>query len=278
MKPRAARKRLDLLLVERSFADSPQKAMAMILAGEVQVEGQRAGKAGMPVANDARIEIVSRAQKFVSRGGMKLEGALEDFAIDPSRCVCLDIGASNGGFTDCLLHHGAARVYAVDVNVEQLDWKLRQNPHVTAIERNARELRKEDLPESIDLVVMDVSFISVCKVIAPAMTVTKASADFLILIKPQFELRRQEIARGTARAILRTLPETGSGILAFLPGEAEIRRGIVVDQKRHDQAIRSVREHVESLDLECLGVRPSRLLGAEGNQEYFLHARKKALE
>ena len=250
MKPKAARKRLDLLLVERNFADSPQKAMAMILAGEVQVEGQRAGKAGMPVANDARIEIVSRAQKFVSRGGMKLEGALEDFAIDPSRCVCLDIGASNGGFTDCLLHHGAARVYAVDVNVEQLDWKLRQNPHVTAIERNARELRKEDLPESVDLVVMDVSFISVCKVIAPAMTVTKTSADFLILIKPQFELRRQEIARG----------------------------GIVKDQNLHDQAVRSVREFVESLSLDCPGVRPSRLLGAEGNQEYFLHARKKALE
>ena len=250
MKARAARKRLDLLLVEPSFADSPQKAMAMILAGEVQVEGQRAGKAGMPVANDARIEIVSRARKFVSRGGLKLEGALEDLAIDPSGRVCLDIGASNGGFTDCLLQHGAARVYAVDVNVEQLDWKLRQNPHVTAIERNARELHKEDIPESVDLVVMDVSFISVCKVIAPAVTIAKARADFLILIKPQFELRRREIARG----------------------------GIVEDQKLHDQAVRSVREFVESLDLDCLGVRPSRLLGAEGNQEYFLHARKKALE
>jgi 23S rRNA (cytidine1920-2'-O)/16S rRNA (cytidine1409-2'-O)-methyltransferase len=250
MKPRAARKRLDLLLVERGCAESPQKAVAMILAGEVHVDGQQAEKAGMPVANDARIEIVSRARKFVSRGGVKLEGALEDFAIDPSGCVCLDIGASNGGFTDCLLHHGAARVYAVDVNVEQLDWKLRQNPHVTAIERNARELRKEDLPESVDLVVMDVSFISVCKVIAPAVTVTKARADFLILIKPQFELRRQEIARG----------------------------GIVEDQKLHDQAVRSVREFVESLGLDCLEVRPSHLLGAEGNQEYFLHARKKALE
>jgi len=250
MKPKAARKRLDLLLVERSFADSLKKAIAMILAGEVQVDGRRAEKAGMPVAKNARIEISSRAQKFVSRGGLKLEGALEDLAIDPSGRVCLDIGASNGGFTDCLLQHGAARVYAVDVNVEQLDWKLRQNPHVTAIERNARELHKEDLPESVDLVVMDVSFISVCKVIAPAVTVTKARADFLILIKPQFELRRQEIARG----------------------------GIVEDQKLHDQAVRSVREFVESLDLDCLGVRPSRLLGAEGNQEYFLHARKKALE
>src|SRR5438445_1280957 len=234
MKPKASRKRLDLLLVERGFAGSPQKALAMILAGEVQVDGQRVEKAGMPVAEDARIEIISRLQKFVSRGGAKLEGALEDFAIGPAGRVCLDIGASNGGFTDCLLQHGAARVYAVDVNVEQLDWKLRQNPRVIPIVRNARELHKEDLPESVDLVVMDVSFISVCKVIAPAVTVTKARADFLILIKPQFELRRQEIARG----------------------------GIVEDQKLHHQAVRSVREFVESLGLDCLEVRPSKLLGA----------------
>jgi len=250
MKPKAVRKRLDLLLVERGCADSPQKAMAMILAGEVQVEGHRAEKAGMPVAKDAHIEIISRTQKFASRGGVKLEGALEDFAVDPSGRACLDIGASNGGFTDCLLQHGAARVYAVDVNVEQLDWKLRQNPRVTPIERNARELRVEDLPQAVDLVVIDVSFISVRKVIAPAVAVTKPSADFLVLIKPQFELRREEIAHG----------------------------GIVEDQKLHDQAIRSAREFVESLGLDCLGVRPSRLLGAEGNQEYFLHARKKTLE
>src|SRR3981081_1910943 len=112
MKPKAGRKRLDLLLVQQGFADSPQKAMAMILAGEVQVNGQRAEKAGMPVVEDARIEVISRVQKFVSRGGTKLEGALEDFAIEPAGCVCLDVGASNGGFTDSLLHPGAARVYA----------------------------------------------------------------------------------------------------------------------------------------------------------------------
>src|SRR6266853_4837858 len=249
MKPRAARTRLDLLLVERSFADSPQKAMAMILAGEVQVEGHRAEKAGMPVAKDAHIEIISRAQKFASRAGVKLEGALEDFAVDPSGRACLDIGASNGGFTDCLLQHGAARVYAVDVNVEQLDWKLRQNPLVTPIARNARELRVEDLPETVDLVVIDVSFISVRKVIAPAVAVAKPGAAFIILIKPQFELRRDEIAHG----------------------------GIVKDQVLHDRAIQAVRKQVESVGLECLGVRPSRLVGAEGNQEYFLHARKKGL-
>ncbi len=250
MKPKAGRKRLDLLLVERGCAGSSQKALAMILAGEVQVDGQRVEKAGMPVPDDARIEITSRLQKFASRGGTKLEGALEDFAIEPAACVCLDIGASNGGFTDCLLQHGAARVYAVDVNVEQLDWKLRQNPRVIPIERNARELRVEDLPESVDIVVIDVSFISVRKVIAPAIAAAKPRAGFLILIKPQFELRREEIGPG----------------------------GIVRDKVLHDKAILTVRECVESVGLEYLGVRPSRLLGAEGNQEYFLHARKKALE
>ena len=162
----------------------------------------------------------------------------------------MDIGASNGGFTDCLLQRGAVRVYAVDVNMEQLDWKLRQNPRVVPIARNARELRVEDLPESVDIVVIDVSFISVRKVIAPAMATAKLRADFLILIKPQFELRREEIGPG----------------------------GIVRDQKLHDKAILAVRESVASVGLEYLGVRPSHLLGAEGNQEYFLYARKKTLE
>jgi 23S rRNA (cytidine1920-2'-O)/16S rRNA (cytidine1409-2'-O)-methyltransferase len=250
MKAKAGRKRLDLLLVQRRFAGSPQKAMAMILAGEIYVNGQRAEKAGMSVVEDARIEVISRVQKFVSRGGTKLEGALEDFGIKPAGCVCLDIGASNGGFTDCLLQHGAVRVYAVDVNVEQLDWKLRQNPAVIPIERNARELRTEDLPESADFVVIDVSFISVRMVIAPAAAAAKPRAAILILIKPQFELRREDIGPG----------------------------GIVKDKKLHDQAILTVRQCVESLGLDYLGVRPSGLLGAEGNQEYFLHSRKKALE
>src|SRR5467141_2915290 len=250
MKLKAARKRLDLLLVERGCADSPQKAMAMILAGEVLVDGQRVEKAGMSVSEVARIEITSRLQKFVSRGGVKLEGALEDFAIEPAGSVCLDIGASNGGFTDCLLQHGAERVYAVDVNVEQLDWKLTKDSRLIRIKRNARELRSDDLREQVGLVVIDVSFISVRKVIAPALDLARPGAVFLILIKPQFELRREEIGPG----------------------------GIVKDKKLHDKAILTVRECVESVGLDYLGVRPSRLLGAEGNQEYFLHARKKPLE
>src|SRR5260370_30700422 len=250
MKPKAVRKRLDLLLVERRCTDSVQKALSMILAGEVHVDGRRAGKAGMPVAEDARVEVTSRVQKFVSRGGTKLEGALQDFGIDPVGCVCLDIGSSHGGFTDCLLQHGAARIYATDVNVEQLDWKLRQNPRVVPLERNARELKVEDIPESVDIVVIDVSFISVRKVIVPAVALAKPGADSLVLVKPQFELRREEI---------------GSG-------------GIVKDQKLHDRAIQSVRKYIESVGLSCLACQPNRALAADGNQEYFLHARKKTLE
>ena len=250
MKPKPARKRLDLLLVERGLAESPQKAQAMILAGEVRVDGKRVDKAGVPVNEDSGLEVTSRQQKFVSRGGFKLEGALADFAIDPAGCVCLDVGSSNGGFTDCLLQHGATRVYALDVNVEQLEWKLRQDPRIIRIERNARELREDDVPEKVGLVVIDVSFISVRKVIAPALAVAKPGATLLILIKPQFELRREEISPG----------------------------GIVKDKTLHQKAILAVREHATSLGLECLDVRPSHLLGAEGNQEYFLHARKKSME
>lgn len=249
MKPKASRKRLDLLLVERGFAESPQKAAALILAGEVLVEGRRADKAGTAIVEDARIEIVSRQQKFASRGGLKLEGALEDLAIDPAGRVCLDIGASNGGFTDCLLQRGAIRVYAVDVNVEQLDWKLAKDPRVISIKRNARELRPDHMPEAVDLVAIDVSFISVQKVIRPAVAAAKPGAVLLILIKPQFELRREEVGPG----------------------------GIVSDRLLHDQAIHAVRKSVEAAALEFLAVRPSRLLGVEGNQEYFLHARKKTV-
>jgi 23S rRNA (cytidine1920-2'-O)/16S rRNA (cytidine1409-2'-O)-methyltransferase len=250
MKPKPARKRLDLLLVERGLAESPQKAQAMILAGEVRVDGKRADKAGVPVNEESGLEVTSRQQKFVSRGGFKLEGALADFAVDPAGCICLDIGSSNGGFTDCLLQRGAARIYALDVNVEQLDWKLRHDPRIVRIERNARELREDDVPEKVDLVVFDVSFISVRKVLAPASATAKPGSTLLILIKPQFELRRDEIGPG----------------------------GIVKDETLHQKAILGVREHVTSLGLECLAVRPSHLLGAEGNQEYFLYARKKSME
>jgi len=241
--------RLDALLTSRGLAESSQKAAAMILAGEVRVDGERMQKAGAAVAEDARIEITSRERKYVSRGGLKLEGALEDFAVDPAGRVCLDVGASTGGFTDCLLQHGAARVYAVDVDVKQLDWKLQQDSRVVRTERNARELRREDLPETPSLVVVDVSFISVSKVLAPACGVAEPGADFLILVKPQFELPRELIGPG----------------------------GIVKDKALQEKAVQKIREQAASLGLECLASKPSRVLGAEGNQEYFLHARKKTI-
>jgi 23S rRNA (cytidine1920-2'-O)/16S rRNA (cytidine1409-2'-O)-methyltransferase len=249
MKSKVVRKRLDLLLVERHLADSQQKAQAMILAGEIQVDGASAAKAGMLVRNNANIEVTSRQQKYASRGGVKLEGALQDFSVDPTGKVCLDVGSSTGGFTDCLLQHGAARVYAVDVNVDQLAWKLSQDPRVIRIERNARELKLTDIDDPIDLAVVDVSFIAVSKVLPAIASAVKPAADLLILIKPQFELPREDVGPG----------------------------GLVTDEALHQKAIAAVRHSAQTAGLECLEVRPSHLTGAEGNQEYFLHARKKTL-
>lgn len=248
MNAKSQKKRLDVLLVERGLAESRQKAQAMILAGEVAVNGAKEAKAGAQITESARIEVTSRLQKYASRGGLKLEGALEDLSVNPAGMVCLDLGSSTGGFTDCLLQRGATRVYAVDVNINQLAWKLRNDPRVMKIERNARELHPDDIPEPIDLVVADVSFISVAKVLAPAVAVAKTGATFLILIKPQFELRREDVGTG----------------------------GIVKDESLHKKAIASVEQHAKTHGLQVLAVAPSRLTGAEGNQEFFLHARKIA--
>jgi len=250
MKEKPARKRLDLLLVERKLAESREKAVAIILAGEVRVDGKREDKAGLAVSSDAKIAIASRHPKYVSRGGFKLEGALKDFSLHPTGLVCLDVGSSHGGFTDCLLQQGAARVYAVDVNVEQLDWKLRQDTRVVAVRKNARELETGDIPELADLAVVDVSFISVEKVIEPAARLTKPSSLFLILIKPQFELRRKQVGAG----------------------------GIVKSKRLREKAVLSVSKHMKSLGFKFLKVRPSKVSGVEGNQEYFLCARKKSME
>jgi 23S rRNA (cytidine1920-2'-O)/16S rRNA (cytidine1409-2'-O)-methyltransferase len=248
MNAKIERKRLDLLLVERGLAESSHKAQAMILAGEVEVEQQRADKAGAILPATVHIEVHSRQQKYASRGGMKLEGALEDFHVSASGKICLDIGASTGGFTDCLLQAGAARVYAVDVNTDQLAWKLRGDERVVRIEKNARELQANALPEPADLVAADVSFISVKKILAGAAACAKAGADLVILVKPQFELERGEVGKG----------------------------GIVRDKALHEKAVAFVGRAMEALGLSVLGIAPSHLPGAEGNQEYFLHARKPA--
>ncbi|HTQ95579.1 MAG TPA: TlyA family RNA methyltransferase [Candidatus Acidoferrum sp.] len=246
MTDKPTRVRLDVLLVERGLAESRQKAQAMILAGEIEVDGKKTEKAGANVSDSSRIEVHSRLQKYVSRGGFKLEGALEDFRVNPQGKVCLDVGSSTGGFTDCLLQNGAIRVYAVDVNVDQLAWKLHEDERVLRIKKNARELTAVDLPEKVSLVVADVSFISVRKVLPGAVACAETNSDLLILIKPQFELEREDVGKG----------------------------GIVRDPKLHEAAITAVKNTAESLGLAILGIAPSHLAGAEGNQEYFLHARK----
>jgi 23S rRNA (cytidine1920-2'-O)/16S rRNA (cytidine1409-2'-O)-methyltransferase len=244
---KAGKIRLDVLIVERGLASSRERAQALLLAGNVLVNGQKMEKAGSQVVADARVEIIGEALRYASRGGLKLEGALEDFGISPQGTICMDVGSSTGGFTDCLLQRGAARVFAVDVTVDQLDWKLRQDSRVTTIERNARYLRLEDVAERPSLVTMDVSFISVAQALPAVVPVAAPGADFLILIKPQFELEKSEIGKG----------------------------GIVRDAALHQKAIERVQSAATACGLEILGVRPSHLPGKEGNQEFFLHARAR---
>jgi len=241
------KERLDVLMVERSLAPSRERAQAMLLAGQVRVNGAPMSKPGTQVDTESKIEIVGEALRYSSRGGIKLEGALKDFSISPADRVCLDIGSSTGGFTDCLLQEGALKVYAVDVTVNQLDWKLQKDKRVVPIERNARYLQPADVGEQAELVVMDVSFISVSKILPAIVPVVAPGADFLILIKPQFELEKNEVGKG----------------------------GIVRDAALHQKAIERVRQSALDNGLDALGVQPSHLPGTEGNQEFFLHARRR---
>ena len=246
MRFKSTKKRLDLLVVERGLAESREKAQAMILGGEVRVNGARSEKAGAQISEDASVEVIGTSAKYASRGGLKLEGALEDFAIDVRGKICLDIGASTGGFTDCLLQHGARQVYAVDVTPQQMAWRLQQDDRVRQIKANARALLPERVPEPTDLVTVDVSFISVAKVLPAVVAAAGPHAEYLILVKPQFELDRGDVGRG----------------------------GIVRDPTLHERAIERVRAAAEAAGLCAGDVRPSRLKGAEGNQEFFLHAKK----
>ena len=246
-KAKPGKARLDVLLVERGLAASRERAQAMLLAGQVRVNGAPTGKAGSQVARDAKIEIAGETLRYASRAGLKLEGALEDFGVDPRDRICLDVGSSTGGFTDCLLQRGARKVYAVDVTIDQLDWKLRRDPRVATIEKNARYLRAEDIGEAPGLVTADVSFISLTKILPAVVPIGPTGAEFLILIKPQFELEKRDVGKG----------------------------GIVRDAGLREKAVERVRAAAIEAGLEILGVRPSRVAGAEGNQEFFLHARRR---
>ncbi len=243
MKPR-----LDQLLVARGLYESREKAQRAIMAGEVKVGGRVVDKAGTKVADDVVIE-VKEPERYVGRGGFKLEAALREFCIVPSGWSCLDIGASTGGFTDCLLQHGAAKVWAIDVGHDQLAWKIRSDPRVEVREgMNARYLSSDQIPELFDLIVIDVSFISLTLILPPASSLLKPGAVIVPLIKPQFELRREQIAKG----------------------------GVVKDAALHAEAVERVRNFVarELPALQWCGLIESPLKGAEGNTEFLacLHA------
>ena len=242
---RAEKIRLDRLLVERGLADSRAKAQAMILAGEVLVDEQKVEKCGALANADAKLRLLGEPLKYVSRGGVKLEGALKHFGVSPEGKACLDIGASTGGFTDCLLQQGARRVFAVDVGTNQLDWKLRCNPRVVPLERtNARNLEFDQIGARVELVTMDVSFISATLILPVLPALLETPADVLVLVKPQFEVGKGQVGKG----------------------------GIVRDSRLRQEAVDRVSRKLLELGFCNLAQAESILPGMEGNVEYFLQA------
>lgn len=247
------RERIDNLLVERDLADSLPKARALIMAGIVLVDEKRAEKSSEIYARDSKIRIKgeSAEKKYVGRGGLKLEAALSQFQIRVNEYICLDIGASTGGFTDCLLQNGARKVFAVDSGTNQIDWRLRNDARVEARENtNARYLKPTDFDEKFDLIVIDVSFISVKKIFPVLAALLKKDGKIIVLIKPQFEARKDEV---------------GSG-------------GIVRDEKIQMRVVEEVNLCAELHDLKADGIIDSPILGAEGNREFLaLYSQKNAV-
>ncbi len=245
-----SRTRLDALLVERGLAASRERARALILAGQVRVDGQPASKAGDPVSPDVIVTLVTPDHPYVSRGGLKLAHALEQFHIDVIARTALDIGASTGGFTDVLLRHGAAHVVALDVGHGQLDWRLRNDRRVTVLERvNARLLTPEAFgegPHLFEIVTIDVSFISLRLILPVVPPLLESQADVVVLVKPQFEAGRQDVGKG----------------------------GIVKDPEIHRRVIDDVVAEAERVGLKCLAETPSPIEGMEGNREFLLHLRR----
>jgi 23S rRNA (cytidine1920-2'-O)/16S rRNA (cytidine1409-2'-O)-methyltransferase len=243
--------RLDKLLVDRGLAASRERAQALILAGKVLVDEQKLEKAGAQVAEDSVIRLLGEDIRYVSRGGLKLERALEYWKIDVKEKVCLDVGASTGGFTDCLLQHGAARVIAVDTGYGQLDFQLRQDARVKLLEKiNARYLKRTEIGETIDIIAMDVSFISATLVLPavieaafPDSSSERSGRQLIVLVKPQFEAGRDQVGK----------------------------RGIVRDEAAQAAAVDRVRAAVQDLGAIRIDVIESPILGAEGNREFLLY-------
>ena len=236
--------RLDKLLLARELAPTRQKAQALIVAGLVRINGQPADKAGSMFSSDCLVEVKGPSCPFVSRGGLKLKKGLEYFRIDPAGLVCADIGASTGGFTDCLLQHKAAKVYAIDVGYGQLDWKLRQDERVVVMERtNARYLQPDDIDMNLDLAVIDAAFISLKLLIPPLIPFFAGQVSILALIKPQFEVGRGKVGKG----------------------------GVVRDPDLHQEVIDDILHFTKGLGLTDKGVTDSPILGPKGNREFLAH-------
>ncbi len=239
--------RLDKLLVERGLVPSRERARMLILSGSVLVGERVVDKVGAQVPRDSAVRIRGEDIPYVSRGGLKLEKGLDAFAVDPSGRVAIDVGASTGGFTDCLLQRGAVRVYAVDVGYGQLAWKLRDDPRVVNMERtNIRRLLPADLPERPDLAVVDASFISLDKVLPATLALLAADAEIVALIKPQFEVGKGEVGKG----------------------------GVVRDPLKHERAVEKVEESARALGCTVLAVTESPILGPKGNREFLIHLKK----
>jgi 23S rRNA (cytidine1920-2'-O)/16S rRNA (cytidine1409-2'-O)-methyltransferase len=240
------KKRIDRLLVERGLAETREKAQAIIMAGNVLVDDEPAMKAGTAVSEDANIRLKEAPHPYVGRGGIKLQGAVQDFGLNIKNSVCLDIGSSTGGFTHFLLLNGAVRVYALDVDVNQLDWKIRNDPRVRTIEMNARFLEPSHVPEAVDLVTIDASFISLKMLIPRIPPVLKPDGKCLALVKPQFEVGREHVGKG----------------------------GIVRDEKLQQDAIERIAAAGRAAGLQFAGSRESVITGREGNREFFVLFRK----
>lgn len=238
--------RLDVLLVERGLAESREKAKAIIMAGEVFVDGQREDKAGTSFPEKVVIEVKGSPLKYVSRGGLKLEKAMTHFDVTLEGKVCMDVGASTGGFTDCMLQNGAKKVYAVDVGNGQLAWKLRQDERVVCMEKtNIRYVTPEEIPDRIRFVSIDVSFISLTKVLGPVKALMEPDGEVVCLIKPQFEAGREKVGK----------------------------KGVVREKSVHLEVIEMVASFAGSIGFEALHLEFSPIKGPEGNIEYLLHLR-----
>jgi 23S rRNA (cytidine1920-2'-O)/16S rRNA (cytidine1409-2'-O)-methyltransferase len=242
--------RIDQLLVSLGLAPSRERAQAMVLAGQVLVEENRVEKPSQRFLPEAKIRLKGKDHPYVGRGGVKLQDALEKFHLDPKGKICLDIGASTGGFTDCLLQKGAARVYTLDVGSNQLDYKLRQDPRVIARENfNVRFIKAEDIPKPIDLIVIDVSFISVKLILPPLLKAIPGPWELIMLIKPQFEVGKDQVSKG----------------------------GVIKDEIVRLATVEAISRFAKDCGLIVKGINPSIIKGDKGNQEYFLAGRQEIL-